>query len=220
LPPEERSFTIAEVLDRNEGGAPQLFGTMRVPRDPRRMQPAKASPAVDDLRQIEGACQNLAAMIRSDERVTIVGPGSSTLELKHLLSSGGTLLGVDIYGAGRLVVEDADEHAILSTIEGRPARLILGVIGGQGFLIGRGNQQISPAVLRRVGLENIVALASSGKLAQLPDRTLYADTGDDILDVALAGYVPVQVSGSRRVIMPLNSHLRRTRGAHLSEGPS
>lgn len=202
--PAERSFALAEILDRNNDGAPELFGTMRVPLDPRRMQPAKASTAVNDRSQLEGACRSLAETIREGDRVTIIGPGSTTLQLKHLLSPHGTLLGVDVYSGESLIAADADESAILSAIEGRPARLILGVIGGQGFLIGRGNQQISPAVIRNVGRENILGLASADKLAALPDRSLYADTGEDRLDAELAGYIAVQVGGSRRVMMALN----------------
>lgn len=208
-PREERSFTLAEVVDRNDSGEPELFGTMRVPRDPRRMQPAKASPRCHEQAHVEGACRSLAEAIRRDDHVVIIGPGSTTLQLKHQLSPAGTLLGVDLYSADQLIAEDADESAILAAIHGRSARLILGVIGGQGFLLGRGNQQISPSVIRSVGRENILALASADKLAMLPDRTLYADTGENVLDAELSGYIPVQVSASRRIMMPLNAHLGR-----------
>lgn len=211
-PPADRAFTLAEVVDRSDGGIPELFGTMSVPRDPRRMQPAKASPGLSGPAELEGACRQLAKTIRDGDQVTIIGPGSSTLQLKYQLSRRGTLLGVDVYSGKQMIAEDADEQAILAAIDRRPARLILGVIGGQGFLIGRGNQQISPAVIRSVGRENIFGIASAEKLAALPDRTLYADTGEDALDAELAGYIPVQVSAGRQVMMPLNSHLRAQRG--------
>jgi len=124
-----------------------------------------------------------------------------------MLSSAGTLLGVDVYQAGRMIIKDADERDILSAIETREARIVLGVIGGQGFLIGRGNQQISANILRRVGLEHILVLASAAKIAALPEGSLYADTGDEALDRQMAGYIAVQVSASRRLMMPLNAHL-------------
>lgn len=205
-PPHSRTFTLGDVVDRNSEGEPQLYGTMRVPRDPRRMQPAKSSPGADARAQLESACRRLREEVQ-DDIIYLIGPGSSTLQLKQLLSPNGTLLGVDIYQRGRLILADADERAILAAIGNRAARIILGVIGGQGFLIGRGNQQISPDVIRRVGRENIVALASAEKIAALPDRSLYADTGDDLLDRQLGGYIPVQVSGRRRLMMPLNAHL-------------
>lgn len=209
---EDRAFMLAEVVDRGADQVPALFGTMRVPRDPRRMQPAKASPARSGHAELEGACRRLAESMRDAGHVTIIGPGSTTFQLKHQLSERGTLLGVDVYLGTQMIKEDADERGILEAIDDHPARLILGVIGGQGFLIGRGNQQISPTVLRTVGRENILALASADKLAELPDRTLYADTGDDALDAELSGYIPVQVSAARKVLMPLNSHLRTQPG--------
>jgi predicted polyphosphate/ATP-dependent NAD kinase len=208
-PSDDRPLILAEVMDRDDRGVPELFGTMLVPRDPRRMQPAKASPGGDEQPQMDAACRSLAQDIRNNDHVTVIGPGSTTFQLKHQLAPSGTLLGVDCYAAGGLIAEDADESAILAAIEGRPARLVLGVIGGQGFLLGRGNQQISPAVIRRVGRDNILGLASTDKLALLPDRTLYADTGDDELDAQLSGYVPVQAGAARRIMMPLNAHLRR-----------
>ena len=209
---EHRTFILAEVVDRGADDVPELFGTMRVPQDPRRMQPAKASPAFSGQTELDGACRHLAKTIRGADQVTIIGPGSTTLQLKHQLSERGTLLGVDVYSGEQMIGEDADERAILRAIGKHPARLILGVIGGQGFLIGRGNQQISPAVIRTVGRENILGLAAADKLTALPDRTLYADTGEDALDAELAGYIPVQVSAARQVLMPLNSHLRTKRG--------
>lgn len=210
--PEDRSVITADVVDRNAQGEPELFGTMIVPRDPRRMQPAKASPGADEQAGMEGACRALAADIARDERTTIIGPGSTTLQLKQMLDPAATLLGVEVYRSGRLVAADADEQAILAAIAGGPARLILGVIGGQGFLLGRGNQQISADVVRQVGRGNILGLASAGKLALLPDRSLYADSGDEELDAELAGYVPVQVGASKQMMMPLNAHLRRGGG--------
>jgi predicted polyphosphate/ATP-dependent NAD kinase len=208
---EHRAFSLAEVVDRGAEDVPEIFGTMLVPRDPRRMQPAKASPGLSGQAELEGACRHLAKSIRDADQLTIIGPGSTTHQLKHQLSARGTLLGVDIYSGEQMIVEDADERAILRAIDNHPARLILGIIGGQGFLIGRGNQQISPTVIRTIGRENILGLASVDKLAALTDRTLYADTGEDVLDAELAGYIPVQVSATRQVLMPLNSHLRTQR---------
>jgi predicted polyphosphate/ATP-dependent NAD kinase len=205
-PRHARTYALAEVVDRDAEGVPELYGTMRVPRDPRRMQPAKCSPVSDDHAGLDSACQSLCSAAMEDV-VTVIGPGSSTLRLKNMLSSGGTLLGADVYRAGRMIVRDADESAILAATLGHEARIVLGVIGGQGFLIGRGNQQISAEVIRRVGRANIVALSSAAKIAALPDRSLYADTGDEALDCEIAGYIPVQVSGARRLMMPLNAHL-------------
>lgn len=211
-PVEGRRYAPADVVDRDAKAAPRLFGTMRVPVDPRRMQPAKSSPAARGEGRLRGACETLAAMAR-DDPLTIIGPGSTTLMLKQLLDGGGTPLGVDVYSYGRRIAGDADARAILdATKVTESGRLILGVIGGQGFLIGRGNQQVGPDAIRRIGRANILGLASLEKIAALPDRSLFADTGDAQLDRELAGYVPVQVSAANRILMPLNTHLKQTIG--------
>jgi predicted polyphosphate/ATP-dependent NAD kinase len=69
-------------------------------------------------------------------------------------------------------------------------------VGGQGFVLGRGNQQISPAVLRAIGPDRVRIVATEAKLAALGGRPLLVDTGDPELDAALAGYRRV-VTGYR-----------------------
>ncbi|MHC4891235.1 MAG: ATP-NAD kinase, partial [Planctomycetota bacterium] len=76
-----------------------------------------------------------------------------------------------------------NERQILEAIRGKTAQIIVTPIGGQGFIFGRGNQQISPEVIRRVGLDNIVVVATAGKLRSL--KGLRVDTGDPNLDDAL-----------------------------------
>ena len=206
---EKREYAPADVVDRDDDGIPHLFGTMRVPADPRRMQPAKASFGGRGELRLRGACEKLASQARKHP-LTIIGPGSTTLMLKQLLEGGATLLGVDVYAYGRCIAQDADERRILNSAKATDSGLLIhGVIGGQGFLIGRGNQQISPEVIRRIGQQNIIGLASIEKIATLPDHSLFADTGDDGLDRELAGYVRVQVSAANQILMPLNARLSR-----------
>jgi predicted polyphosphate/ATP-dependent NAD kinase len=152
----------------------------------------------------------LAALPRLAQEISgvdlaILGPGATLLALKQSLGCEGTLLGVDIFARGRCVVRDASEAQVWDAIEGQPqgegqnaSRLLaLGVIGGQGFLLGRGNQQLSARVLREIAPTQIRILASAEKLAGLPQATLYVDTGDDAVDDMLAGYLPV-ITGPRR----------------------
>jgi predicted polyphosphate/ATP-dependent NAD kinase len=79
-----------------------------------------------------------------------------------------------------MVVKDASEARILEAIEGRRARIVVTAIGGQGFIFGRGNQQISTKVIRQVGLDNITVIATKSKLDRL--KSLRVDTGDVELD--------------------------------------
>jgi predicted polyphosphate/ATP-dependent NAD kinase len=87
---------------------------------------------------------------------------------------------VDVFWNKKIVARDANEKQILAAIEGKPAQVIVTPIGGQGFIFGRGNQQISSAVIRRVGLDNITVVATPSKLQSL--RSLKVDTGDPSLD--------------------------------------
>ncbi len=124
-----------------------------------------------------------------DNEVTyIVGGGSTTWALKQELGVEGSLLGVDVMRDGRLVVRDAMESEILEALTSRSA-VVVSPLGGHGFLFGRGNEQISPAVLRRVGLDNITVISAPAKLNDL--RSLKVDTGDTALDEKLQGYIRV-----------------------------
>lgn len=88
---------------------------------------------------------------------------------------------------------------LLLTGAGR-AQIIVTIIGGQGYVFGRGNQQISPEIIRKVGTDNIRIVATRGKLDALNRRPLLVDTGDDDLNQALSGYVRVLVSYDREVM--------------------
>ena len=106
------------------------------------------------------------------------------------------LLGVDMIRAGRLIGKDMNEREILDNAVEGLCSLILTPVGGQGFLLGRGNQQISPAVIKKVGKENIIVAATAEKLSSLRGRPLLVDTGDPDTDSYLSGYYRV-VTGYR-----------------------
>jgi predicted polyphosphate/ATP-dependent NAD kinase len=80
------------------------------------------------------------------------------------------------------------------------AKIIVSVIGGQGFIFGRGNQQISPKVIKKVGRDNIIIVASPSKLASLKGKRIRVDTGDTKLDEALQGYYRVITGYARRTM--------------------
>ena len=95
----------------------------------------------------------------------------------------------------------APVEAIGTRVAGRRVCVVLTVVGGQGFVLGRGNQQISPAVLRAAGMPRIDVICGAGKLAGLTPQELTIDTGDVALDAALAGYWPVITGPGRRQVM-------------------
>lgn len=103
-----------------------------------------------------------------------------------------TLLGVDLFVNGELVLSDAGERGILEQLKLFPrVKIIVSVIGGQGSVFGRGNQQISPEIINEVGIDNILILATPSKLADIGNKGLFVDTGDEALDQKFAGLRPV-----------------------------
>jgi predicted polyphosphate/ATP-dependent NAD kinase len=132
------------------------------------------------------------------ETLYFLGPGSTIQAIAEHLGVTKTLLGVDALRGGRLVGRDLNEQGLLELLERHPiAELILSPIGAQGFVLGRGNLQISPAVVRRIGLDRLTVVATPAKLKRTP--LLRFDTGNEALDEALAapGYIAV-VTGYRR----------------------
>ncbi|MFP3910381.1 MAG: ATP-NAD kinase family protein, partial [Archaeoglobaceae archaeon] len=124
-----------------------------------------------------------------NDHLYILGPGSTVFALSRILGIEKSLLGVDIVHEGKIIAKDANEEKILSTIDNWAAKIVVTPIGGQGFLFGRGNQQISPAVIKKVGKENILVIATRNKLQQM--GKLRVDTGDSRLDQELKGNIRI-----------------------------
>jgi predicted polyphosphate/ATP-dependent NAD kinase len=118
-----------------------------------------------------------------DDVVYVIGPGTTTRTIADLLDAKKTLLGVDLFCNKKLVAKDVNEKQILEKTNGKTAQIIVTPIGGQGFIFGRGNQQISPEVIQQVGWDNIVVVATEDKLKG--STNLRVDTGDPSLDDTL-----------------------------------
>ncbi len=100
-----------------------------------------------------------------------------------------------------MVARDAASDELEALAGDGPVRIVLGVTGRQGFLLGRGNQQISPALIARAGREGLIVLASEDKLAALSEPRLWVDTGDPALDRDLSGYLRVKTAAGRETMM-------------------
>jgi len=110
---------------------------------------------------------------------------------------------VDAVMDGRLMGRDLTERDLLACTERYPCKLVVTPVGGQGYLLGRGNQQLSGTVVKRIGKENLIVLATPGKLAQLGDRPLLVDTGDPEADRLLAGWHRVKIGYWREKAHPI-----------------
>ena len=186
----------AEVMDideeafRDDRVSARLYGYLRVPYERGMVQSAKEGSSPAEEIAIDAIASDIVSNMR-DDWLYLVGAGTTTRAVMAKLGLGNTLLGVDAVYRRALVGSDLNEAEILKRIEGRKTRLIVGVIGRQGFLFGRGNQQISPRVLKEVGRENIVVAATMEKILSLPERHLLVDTGDEELDQEIRGSIRV-----------------------------
>ena len=107
-----------------------------------------------------------------------------------------------------LVSSDVIESDIwqqISENEDNGVKLVITLIGGQGHIFGRGNQQLSPRVIRAIGKENIIIIATKSKLAGLNNKPLIADTGDEALDQELSGFMTITTGYNDQVLYPVAS---------------
>jgi len=186
----------AEVMDIDEQAfrknrvSAKLLGYLRVPYDGTMIQGSKEGSSTKEELSLEGIAAEIAENMR-DEYLYIIGPGTTTKPIAEKLGLKKTLLGVDVVQGGEMVASDVNERQLLELIGRRKAKIIVTVIGGQGFIFGRGNQQISPRVIKKVGRANIMIVATPEKLASLRGRPLLVDTGDEEVDRVLSGYFKV-----------------------------
>ena len=136
-------------------------------------------------------------VLENPDTLFFLGAGSTVGVVKRWLDMEGTLLGIDAYFKGEQAGKDLNERGILELMDSSDASgfaICVSPIGSQGFVLGRGSQQFSPKVLRKVGLENIYIMATPDKVESMD--TLRVDTGDRELDEAMAGFVRV-ITGFR-----------------------
>ena len=202
---EEREvLDIDEDLFRAGIVAPRLYGYLTVPCVRDLVQRAKSASRSDPSTARGVAFGVVGEMERDRDAYFILGPGSTVKAVGDELQVDKTLLGVDLYHDGRLIGTDLNESQLLAAIEGRHAKIVVTVIGGQGYIFGRGNQQLSPQVIQAVGRDNIMVIATLDKLHAL-GGPLRVDTGDPECDQLLAGYFRVITGERERAIWQVRS---------------
>jgi len=173
----------------------KLFGCAKTPSEPALVQGSKAVFYSQSEEHAKEAIATFASEFMWDDSLYIMGAGSTLAKVAEALGLEKTLLGVDVVKNRKLVAKDVSEHEILAALEGeKKVKIMISPIGAQGFVFGRGNQQISARVIEKVGKENIIILATPHKLEKTP--TLLVDTGDRGLDRELSGKMQV-VTGYR-----------------------
>ncbi|MDB5523971.1 MAG: hypothetical protein JWM58_1734 [Rhizobium sp.] len=200
---------LAEIMDADEAelaaGRPsaRLFGYAKTPALPRLLQVAKAARPDGGEAAIEALGRKLAQEAKTDQLI-ILGAGTTMALIKRAFGFAGTLLGVDAVLKGEVIALDADAATLEKLCQNHSeVSLIVGIVGGQGFVFGRGNQQISQEVLRAVKTNDLRIVATREKLLALPGTELRVDTGDIALDRTLEGYRRIDTGPSDTMMMRL-----------------
>ncbi|WP_411719976.1 ATP-NAD kinase family protein [Mycetocola sp.] len=215
VPVEDR-----EVLDVDEEAIrtgrvdPRLFAIASVPFLQGRTQARKSSTPASEAAGVRLAAAGAIAVMDPSTRY-LLGPGGTTMEIARQLGIRKTPLGVDVVRDGQIELADASERELLELLTDTqsPSQAMITVIGGQGFLLGRGNQQLSAAVVRSLGSDPLRVVATEQKLTALGGRPLLVDTGDRDLDRTLAGYTTVITGVGRASVYPV--HAPENEGAQL-----
>lgn len=204
---------LAEIMDADEAqrarGNPslRLFGHACVPDLPRFLQPAKGARIGGGEAAIAALGRKLVAEL-SGRSLVVIGPGTTMQMVKHAFGFEGSLLGVDVLLDGANIRRDVDAAELEQLArQSDDITVITGVIGHQGFVFGRGNQQISAELLRACRRENLIVVATREKLAALPQGVLHLDSGDPEVDRGLSGYIKVRTGPVDSLVMRLEAFL-------------
>ncbi len=202
-----------EIMDADEEAIRQdqfmvkLYGYLKGPLVPARMQGSKmVTPDSIDERQNQEAVARTVIEIMEEGGSYIFGPGTTVKTIAELLDVEKTLLGVDLYQGGEMFL-DVNEQQLLELVpDFLNAWIVVSPIGHQGILFGRGNQQISPNIIRKIPPEQIIVVATQSKVNNLAERGLHIDTGDPEIDKTLSGYIRVLVDYRTWRMIRVNSN--------------
>jgi predicted polyphosphate/ATP-dependent NAD kinase len=214
------TLTTGDIMDIDESLFRQgivkakRFGEIQIPSELRYVQAVKSGGKESDELVLQDISEDVIdRMSETEESLFIIGSGSTTAFLMSELKLDNTLLGVDLVQSDALIAKDVTEKQLwqkLKTAKKAKQRikLIITLIGGQGHLFGRGNQQLSPRIINDIieqkgGKENIIVIATKTKLMALENRALISDTGDIKLDQKLSGFMPVTTGYKDQVLYPV-----------------
>lgn len=204
-------MTDFEVMDANENAIRndvfdvKLYGLMKGISVPALIQGSKeVSPETRSETESQTAIAKYIVEELPKDATLILGPGTTIERITEALGVKKTLLGVDLYRDGE-IIPDVDEEMLLKTVKDwRNAWIILSPIGHQGILLGRGNQQISPEVVKHVGKKHILVVATLNKLGTIEAKALRVDTGDRKVDESLRGELMVITGYREGVRIPIS----------------
>lgn len=189
---DEEAFRAGQVRAR-------YYGELLVPSEHRYLQHVKNGQREDESLVLDDIAAGFEESME-DGVCYVMGSGSTVAAIMETLGLENTLLGVDLVRDGELIAGDCTAEQLLALTEGQVTRIVITPIGGQGHLLGRGNQQLSPELVRRAGREGLYVVSTKTKLKALDGRPLLVDSGDERLDRELAGLIPVH-TGYRDAVL-------------------
>lgn len=193
---------IDETLFRQNIVEAKLYGYLLVPYLKNLIQNPKASSryGTHDVEDIAEEVLNL--MGHKDKNCCFIfGTGGMTFKILEHIGLKGSLLGVDVVKNRKLVLSDGSEQELYDFVKDeQEVVLIVTAIGGQGHIFGRGNQQLSPRIIRLIKKDDLWIVASADKIFALDGNTLRVDTSDPELDQELAGYRKVITGWHERIV--------------------
>ena len=196
---------LAEVLDVGPDDESGVVGMLLAPRSAEVLQGAKRiSRAGSSRADARALARELVA--GSPDVTWIVGPGTTAGAVAEELGFVPTLRGADVRHASGEVELDVAEERLHEIADAENVRLVLGVVGGQGFLLGRGNQQLSPRVIDSIGADSVEIVATSEKVAGLFPAELFVDLDDQSgRPVGLLGYRRVRIGVRHSTVMKVRA---------------
>ena len=204
--------TTAEILDLPPSASvehystSEFFGVAKTIYAPELMQRSKSASGRDgEVALAELASDYAKRMERG--KLYLFGPGGSTNLILTACGFEATPQGVHAVLDGKLIGSNLSESAIAQLLaRNSQCELVVGVIGGQGFLFGRGNQELSAAIIEKVGWSRIFILASASKLLELVPTQLHMEFSEPLATTPPA-FVQVHTATTRTVVCRLLHHV-------------
>ncbi|MFT7411907.1 MAG: putative polyphosphate/ATP-dependent NAD kinase [Paraglaciecola sp.] len=195
---------IDEALFRKGRVNARQFGKMQVPTELRYIQAVKMGGKESDELVLADIAAHIIEIIEDNpEQCFVMGSGSTVEFIMQELGINNTLLGVDVIQNKQLLASDVTAAELLTLIVKQSCKLVLTLIGGQGHIIGRGNQQLSVDFLKKLGKNNILLVATKSKLQNLSGRPLIVDSGDVTTDQQLSGLISIITGYHDQVLYPV-----------------
>lgn len=182
----------------------QYYGELLTPQEHRYLQHVKCGGREVEALVLQEIADFIVEQMDEDD-IYIFGPGTTTRAVMENMDLDNTLLGVDVVQGQTLLAKDVTEQEILQLTQGKSAKIVVTLIGGQGHIFGRGNHQIGPEVIRQIGKENIIVISPKSKLTELEGRPLLVDTFDPMLNESLCGLVEVVTGYDDHVVYRIDA---------------